>query len=66
MPGLALTGSEEGRRGITALYITISVSCLAVLAYSPLIVLTPRGFLEEDDKKRTDKHISIAACRSPR
>jgi len=45
-------GSDEGKRGKTALYITVAISALAFLCYTPLTVYAPRGFLEDDTKKK--------------
>ena len=48
-------GSEDGKRGKIAIIITLSISVLAFLAYSPLLVFTPKGFLEEEDDKEVSK-----------
>ena len=44
-------GSDDGKYGKVSIIMTIGVSFLAMLAYSPLLSLVPKGFLEEDDKK---------------
>jgi MFS family permease len=45
-------GSTDGLRGKIALYITIGISSLAVLAYLPLIGILPKEVDEKGDAKR--------------
>merc|ERR1711920_134527 len=49
-------GSEDGKRGVVAMFLTAAISFVAVIAYSPLIALMPRNV---DDKKKEKMYRTI-------